>query len=242
MNELTWGEDGRFNVGGLPFKSETVDYSVTTDAKRIVLLKERALVEYYREFLAREAPSQMLEVGTFECGSVLLFAALLPELKITGIDLRDECKAAVEWARRFGDRVKLRYNITQDDEQAIRRVVASDFAGQLDLICDDASHWYAPTRRCFEICFPLLRSGGKYVIEDWGWGHWNGWPQETWRDQPLLSNFGHELIAAAAAHPDLIAYVEVNRFAFIVTRGSAQVSTLNMDELWRPKDRPLVLV
>ena len=41
----------------------------------------------------------------------------------------------------------------------------------LDLVVDDASHLYEPSRASFEVLFPRLRRGGIYVIEDWSCQH-----------------------------------------------------------------------
>ena len=44
-----------------------------------------------------------------------------------------------------------------------------EFDGRLDLVIDDASHELHATKASFETLFPLLRSGGWYIIEDWIW-------------------------------------------------------------------------
>src|SRR4029077_11377083 len=46
-------------------------------------------------------------------------------------------------------------------------IVHDCFNGSIDVVIDDASHLYGPTRRSFEILFPLLKPGGAYIIEDW---------------------------------------------------------------------------
>jgi hypothetical protein len=50
--------------------------------------------------------------------------------------------------------------------------VAHEFSAPLDLVIDDASHIYGPTKASFQALFPLLRPGGLYLIEDWAWAHW----------------------------------------------------------------------
>ena len=51
-------------------------------------------------------------------------------------------------------------------------IVQHEFCGSpLDLVIDDASHLYEPTKASFETLFPMLRPGGIYIIEDWGWAH-----------------------------------------------------------------------
>ena len=44
-----------------------------------------------------------------------------------------------------------------------------EFDGRLDLVIDDASHELHATKASFETLFPLPRSGGWYIIEDWIW-------------------------------------------------------------------------
>jgi hypothetical protein len=39
-------------------------------------------------------------------------------------------------------------------------------------VIDDASHLYGPTKASLNVFLPLLRPGGLYLIEDWGWAHW----------------------------------------------------------------------
>lgn len=80
-----------------------------------------------------------------------------------------------EWfinARGLGDRVTCHWGTDQADVAKLRTIVAADLRGQLDLVIDDASHQYAPTKASFEALFPLIRPGGLYVIEDWSWGCW----------------------------------------------------------------------
>jgi SAM-dependent methyltransferase len=56
--------------------------------------------------------------------------------------------------------------------------VATDFNGPLDLVFDDASHFYRFSKVSFETLFPLLRPGGLYVIEDWSWVCWSELPED----------------------------------------------------------------
>ena len=60
----------------------------------------------------------------------------------------------------------------QRDRDKLEAIVAAEFDGPLDLVLDDASHLFVPTRTSFELLFPRLAPGGLYVIEDWAWEHW----------------------------------------------------------------------
>jgi hypothetical protein len=68
----------------------------------------------------------------------------------------------------FG-RVTTHYGVDQEDRQRMNEIMAAEFPDGLDLVIDDASHRYEPTKSSFETVFPFLRPGGIFVIEDWSW-------------------------------------------------------------------------
>jgi hypothetical protein len=57
--------------------------------------------------------------------------------------------------------------VNQEDREAVREIAEHEFDAPLDLVIDDASHLYEPTRTSFDALFPLLRPGGLYIVEDW---------------------------------------------------------------------------
>lgn len=57
--------------------------------------------------------------------------------------------------------------MNQEDREAVREIAEHEFDAPLDLVIDDASHLYEPTRTSFDALFPLLRPGGLYIVEDW---------------------------------------------------------------------------
>src|SRR6185436_21011315 len=72
--------------------------------------------------------------------------------------------------RGLGDRLQAHYRTDQSDRPALARIMADAFGDEpLDLVIDDASHSLAPTRDSFEALFPLVRPGGRFLIEDWHW-------------------------------------------------------------------------
>src|SRR5699024_9360323 len=86
---------------------------------------------------------------------------------------------------------------------------------------DDASHLVEPTRRSFEVLFPLLRPGGRYVIEDWSWAH-VGYGSHLPDEEPL-SRLVFELTIALPSREGLIDSIEVDRDWAVVTRGPAPI-------------------
>ena len=74
----------------------------------------------------------------------------------------------------------------------------------LDLVIDDASHLYEPTRQSFQVLFPRLRHRGLYVIEDWTLDY-------SQADHPPLATLVHELLAETATSSRAVREMTVDR-------------------------------
>jgi len=71
-------------------------------------------------------------------------------------------------ARGLDQVVRTSYGIDQSDRDALATTVdEGEAASPLDLVIDDCSHQYLPTRASVEVLFPRLRPDGLYLIEDW---------------------------------------------------------------------------
>ena len=94
--------------------------------------------------------------------------------RFVGVDLQNREDSAYfrRWkaSRGLDDCIKTYWRTNQTDATKLNNIVREDLEGHLDLVIDDASHLYTETKRSFEVLFPLLRTGGLYVIEDWSWG------------------------------------------------------------------------
>ena len=115
--------------------------------------------------------------------------------------------------------------VDQGDTTRIGSIARQGFKNKsIDLIIDDCSHHYDLTKGCFEHLFGLLRPGGAYVIEDWGWTHWPTVPWNTsesyFHGMPSMSNFMFEIIMAFASTRGIIASIEFPTWAsMVITRG-----------------------
>jgi predicted O-methyltransferase YrrM len=93
------------------------------------------------------------EIGVACGASLKMWSRYLPEAKVVGIDVREDCaKLCRDWANieiKIGDPRTLRLS-----------------PSHFDLIVDDASHISEDIRANFDHCFPWLRPGGFYVVED----------------------------------------------------------------------------
>ena len=221
--EVIWMNEREARVGGVPMRYVDRDYHLhKTSADEIIVLKTKSYFDTYRALAGRE-PECVLELGVFEGGSAFAFAGLWPSAKIVGVDWG----AANPWIgthlRALGleQRVRLHHGVSQDDEVALARIVAEDLGGRIDVVVDDASHLYEPSRRSFELLFPHLSPGGLYVIEDWAWAHRREREHDPYFvGRAALSNLVFELTMLAGSRTDLVESIEINR-RFVALRRAA---------------------
>lgn len=165
--------------------------------------KTDGLVREYAEFLKNRPdfkPERVLELGIWDGGSIAFWFELFHPKKHVAIDLKQRQDSPyferyVE-SRGLRENIRTYWNVDQADRPAISGICAREFDGALDLVIDDASHLYGPTKASFETLFPLLRPGGLYVIEDWAWGHWADYqrPDHPWAKEIPLTQLVIELI------------------------------------------------
>jgi predicted O-methyltransferase YrrM len=148
------------HLNGLTF---SVDYRADTEHPEgaFRVHKSRSMVRDEMSIIHPRAPLRILELGTKTGGSAVMWAELLKPGKVVTVDLEDE--------RLVLPGVRAYRGVDQADERALREIVGSEFDGELDIILDDASHLYEPTKASFDCLFPLLRPAGLYLIEDWDW-------------------------------------------------------------------------
>ena len=169
---------------------------------------------------------------------MVLYDQLFSPRKIVAIDHSPEPVKPLETyisRRHKRDVVKPFYGVNQADRTVMEAILAREFPGRdLNLIVDDASHFYAETRDAFNISFPYLAPGGHYVIEDWAWAHWAG---DTWqREQvaalagkPALSNMIVEILMLAASRPDFIKDIVIDHNMAIICKGVRGPAPGNFD-------------
>jgi hypothetical protein len=133
---------------------------------------------------------KLLEIGIDHGGSLLLWRDYFPRGTIVGIDLRLPDTLADE----------KRIHIFQGDQKdtAFLSKVASQTAPEgFDIIIDDASHLGELTKVTFWHLFDHhLKPAGWYVVEDWGTGYWDDWPDgRTFRPRSRLQSMGLKMLS-----------------------------------------------
>ena len=220
--QLQWVNDQLLRLDDIEFSLATATGEMLKSESKhghFLLGKERAMVEDVAALREREQIKRILDVGILKGGSTALYAKLFEPEKLVAIDIASKpVDALTAFIREHGfeGRVTPYYGVNQADEQALGRILAANFPAQdIDLIVDDASHLYFETRRTFNLTLPYLRSGGLYIIEDWGWAHWQG---DEWQKSqmfpsvlPAMSNLLIELFMLCASRPDIVKNLFVTR-------------------------------
>lgn len=204
-----------FEIGDIKFIVDTragKDRGKSTPGE-FILVKTNTFLEFYRSLQGRSLRN-VLEIGMFEGGSLVLFDKLYEPEKLVGIDIRREPIEPLEHYRETRQHILSFYGLSQDDPK-LPGILKEEFPHGIDLIVDDASHQYDLTRETFHLCFPLLKPGGLYVIEDWSWSHKAPTQSDNhpWYKRPALTNLILELVINApgsqqmhqvAVHRDLV--------------------------------------
>src|SRR5215216_298590 len=124
--------------------------------------------EYFRPLLGRDI--RLLELGVLKGGSLLLWRDYFERGVIVGLDLNP---AQIEDPT---GRIRL-YQGGQQDTELLDRIALECAPEGFDVIIDDCSHVGELARVSFWHLFEHhLKPGGLYVIEDWGTGYWDSWP------------------------------------------------------------------
>ena len=251
LERLIWQPD-RMLLDGLVFRLEHhSDDSWELGDECFRFYKLEPLVDQYGEFWSLRAefsPENVFELGIWDGGSIAFWFELFHPRKHVAVDLadREDSPYFVRYREERGlaDVISTYWRTDQADSERLREIARAEFEGLLDLVIDDCSHQYAQTRASFEALFPLVRSGGLYVIEDWAWSHWEEFqaPTHYWADETPLTRLVSELVEAAGTSAGVVASIAIYQGFAVVERGPAAEGDLqgfDLDEhiSRRPQDR-----
>ena len=220
---LNWIDDSSFEMDGYRL---TLDYAFggslrPSTAKDFTMMKSRDFLDSYVA-LRDQGMKRILEVGVYQGGSFVFLDRLLKPEKISAVELSTKPIPALdEYITRHKDRARLHYGTSQDDVARLTEIVQQDFGGELDLVVDDASHFYEPTKTTFATVFPKVRPGGIYIIEDWSWGFQDAYQDETngWYGQKALANLFIDLVEDMVLGP-MIENIQITRPMIKIRRSS----------------------
>jgi len=210
----------KFKIDGVTFTLDTragKDRAVSK-TNNFVLVKNQRCLDFYREWTGPK-PKTIMEVGMFEGGSLVLMDKIFKPERIVGLDLRREPIKPLEAYVKKNPQMKTYYARSQDKPGTLM-AARENFPKGIDFIVDDASHLYDQTRSTFEMLFPLVTTGGKYLIEDWAWAHSPNHQNKTstWADRTAMSNLILQLTVLAARY-GVIEKLEVYKEFVCITKG-----------------------
>jgi hypothetical protein len=265
IKPVDWQSENSFVVDGLEFHGDLKSYTERTTADRVVILKESRLLRQYLDFLAPHPIDNLFELGIWQGGSPLFYGLATDAKRIVALDILNNEPAPTDadptqllayrnpaideiiFAHNLSDKLKLHFGTSQADPVAVKAIMDGEFGGEkLDLVIDDASHYYDLSRKSFEIIFPRLREGGLYIIEDWQWAHMDD-PRyqsgEVFGGRPALTNFIFELLIAYGSHPDLFWNIVVRDWFIALQKGSKQLGDdFKLDDVLRMRGKSLSLI
>lgn len=128
----------------------------------------------YAHVLNGKTINNFLEIGLFlnnlQHTDLNAWAKIYPEAGIYGADIKKE---------QLFDRDNIKTTYVDQSDSTSFDALKNNFPVEFDVILDDAQHMHGPTINTFENLFPVLKSGGVYMIEDCLGDHPNnnGWQQ-----------------------------------------------------------------
>jgi hypothetical protein len=228
MSEPTFLSEEKICFGDLEImllhSSNTPDHTHHDD-DTFYMAKSISYVESYRSIRTQLGGSaeNILEVGIFRGGSAPFLHRFFDAHRIVCVDLMPSAPMPLEKYKSSlpTDILRTHYRINQADREAMTRVLEEGFSVPIDLVVDDASHFYEETKATFEIAFPYVRPGGYYVIEDWDWSHSDAAQQtdHIWAHKSSLTNLIFELIVILGPGTGVIKQVGFSAGMAWVERG-----------------------
>lgn len=151
-------------------------YGFDGDLLRIFAANKGAVVHKWHHYIPiydryfakfRSTPVRFLEIGVSKGGSLRMWREYFgSEAALYGIDIDPDC------ARFDGQAGQVRIG-SQDDPTFLASVAAE--MGGVDVVLDDGSHVMAHVRASLATLFPVLSTGGVYMIEDLHTAYWTNW-------------------------------------------------------------------
>lgn len=192
--------------------------------------KTKELVDQYMLFLKRYIGfkyDNLFEIGVYGGGSIPFWNEILNPSRHVGIDLNEVIispylESYITDCRANGKSIEIISGVDQENKFQLSEICNSKFGNSpIDIVIDDASHLYEPSKASFEFLFPKLRTGGLYIIEDWAWGHWEDFfsKDHFWAYKVPPTKLIHELTELAGSNSGIINSIYTCQGFVVIERG-----------------------
>ena len=221
--DVRWLDDLTLRCGDVDLRLTRGFNIESSSDETITLFKHPEFVLNYLKLLAGLRVENMIEVGIWDGGSAVFFWHLLKPAKLCCIELKDSAPYLSRYIeqQQIGGSFPVYLGVDQSDKPRIQEILAREFERKtLDLVIDDASHLYAPSRATFEIIFPRIRNGGLYILEDWKTNlvfPYHGGDETP--DNPPFHQLVYEILEVSMRFPGVIPSVKCFHNFVAVERG-----------------------
>ncbi len=200
-------------------------YSKYNDREDLFFMaKSKGFIDSYLDIFYGKRVSTILEIGIFKGGSTVFFHKFFNPIKLVAIDISDQVVSCLE--RYINEAaqgvIKSYYNVSQSSVDDLIAIIEKEFPNGIDMVIDDASHFYEESKVSFETVFPYVVKGGSYIIEDWPWSHSDAFqvPGNIWEDKKSLTNLIFEILMLQGSNGGIVHKIEsVPGFVNIVRGG-----------------------
>lgn len=159
-------------------------YEIAKENSRLenVPSKHDSYYEVYEKLFEskRNDNLNILEIGVDYGESSKTFSTYFKNSKLVGIDIN---LREIDF-KEFSNFEYIKCE--QTDKTGIEKIISEKLNNQIDIVIEDASHIGHLSKLTFDIIFPYVKSGGFYIIEDWGTGYWKSFNDGHEYFNPIL--------------------------------------------------------
>ena len=230
ISQPSFETPGPFTLGGFRFRtSELGPREAAESENSFWIMKNPGLISGYNKFIDPIKPKTIVEIGVAGGGGAAFINEKYQPDKLVLIDLEDTTTPLFKEYLSNPRMANARFytGIDQSNQEELGRIALQErlIDRGVDLVIDDASHLYKQTKLSFEYLFPCLREGGVFVIEDWGWAHWNNdfWQKSAFPGEIALSTLIMQAVMSSGSKPGRIAGIHIDSGLAIITRGPDEI-------------------
>lgn len=158
---LEWSSEDKFSISGVNFVA-TVDpqiyHAQTSEELNFLLVKSREMIECELDAVQNIDVINVVDIGIWQGGSVALFDLVFAPRKLVALEYSNRellpLDNYISSRGRLGN-VSLYKGVNQGDGNQVERIMKKEFNEEpIDLVIDDASHFYDETRASFDVLSP----------------------------------------------------------------------------------------
>jgi hypothetical protein len=250
---LTWTSSTDLHIDGTVFHASVnpeIYHNRVSDESGFLLVKNREMVEAIVSVCDPVVPQTIVDIGIWQGGSVALLDRVFRPEKLIALEYSTRELPTLDTyiaKHRREENVKVFKGVNQGDARRITAILDAELGGRkIDLVVDDASHFFDETRISFNCIFPRVAPNGVFMIEDW---QWSTKPDihklDYFKGKPGLANLVALCMIVCGARPDIVSSVLVTPTAAIIRRGPADLSEQAFDitdyAVVRGEQMPLVM-